>query len=69
MTVNVTLNVVNGGGNLVVPVGVLTGDVNASHGVSATDISLAKTGVGQIVGATNFRTDVTANGTITASDV
>ena len=67
--INVTLNAVNGGGNLVIPVGVLTGDVNASHGVSASDISIAKSGVGQIVGATNFRTDVTANGAISASDV
>jgi hypothetical protein len=66
---NVRLYSVNGGGNLVIPMGVLVGDVNESHGVNATDISTAKLRAGQAVDATNFRADVNANGAINATDV
>ena len=65
----VTLNGVNGGGNLVIPMSTLLGDVNANRAVNASDVSLAKSSVGQPVDATNFKSDVNANGTINASDV
>jgi hypothetical protein len=77
--INVALNGVNmpgiintpagSGGSLVIPMGVLVGDLNASHGVNATDVSTAKLRVGQTVDATNFRADVLANGAINATDV
>ena len=78
--INVTLNNVNNepgiintpavtGGNLVIPMGVLVGDLNASHGVNATDVSTAKLRAGQAVDATNFRVDINANGSINATDV
>jgi hypothetical protein len=78
--INVTLNNVNNepgiintpavtGGNLVILMGVLVGDLNASHGVNATDVSTAKLRVGGAVDATTFRADVLANGAINSSDV
>ena len=78
--INVTLNDVNNepgiintpavtGGNLVIPMGVLVGDLNASHGVNATDVSTAKLRAGQAVDATNFRVDINANGSINVTDV
>ena len=71
--INVQPGIINtpavSGGNLVIPMGVLVGDVNASHGVNATDVSTAKLRVGQAVDATNFRADVLANGAINATDV
>jgi hypothetical protein len=66
---NVRLYSVNGGGDLIIPLGVVVGDLNASHGVNATDVSTAKLRVGQAVDATNFRADVLANGAINATDV
>jgi hypothetical protein len=68
-TINVTLYGVNGGGNLVIPMSLLAGDVNGNRAVNASDVSLAKSRVGQPVDATNFKSDVNANGTINASDV
>jgi len=68
-TINVTLYGVNGGGNLVIPMSLLAGDVNGNRAVNASDVSLTKSRVGQPVDATNFKSDVNANGTINASDV
>ena len=67
--INVTLYGVNGGGDLVIPMGVLVGDINENHGVNASDVSLTKSLVGSPVDATTFRADVNANGSINASDV
>ncbi|MEP6810175.1 MAG: dockerin type I domain-containing protein [Chthoniobacterales bacterium] len=56
--------------NLSVPVGILLGDTNGNGSVTSTDIAQAKSQSGQAVGASNFRTDVNANGgTINSSDV
>jgi hypothetical protein len=68
-TINVTLFNVNGGGNVVIPMGVLTGDVNANRAVNATDVALTKSRIGQALDQTNFRSDVNANGSINAGDV
>ena len=55
--------------NLVIPMGVLIGDVNANRFVNASDIAQAKAQVGQPVTTSNFRADVNPNGIINASDV
>ena len=55
--------------NLVIPIGVLIGDVNANRFVNASDIAQAKAQVGQPVTTSNFRADVNPNGIINASDV
>jgi hypothetical protein len=69
-TINVTLYEVNGGGgNLVIPMGVLAGDVNGNRIVNAADVSLTKSRIGELVDATNFRSDVNAGGTINGADV
>ncbi len=68
-TINVTLFGVNGSGNVVIPMGVLVGDVNANRTVNAADVAQAKSRIGQAVDQTNFRSDVNANGSINAGDV
>ena len=51
-------------------IGFLVGETNGSSSVSATDIGQTKSQSGQAVTASNFRTDVTANGgSISSSDV
>jgi len=67
-TINVTLFGVNGGGNVVIPMRVLSGDVNADGRVNASDIALTKSRSGQLIDQTNFRADVNANGSINATD-
>jgi hypothetical protein len=68
-TINVTLYGVNGIGNIVIPMGVLTGDVNANRTVNAADVSQGKSLIGRPVDQTNFESDVNANGSINAGDV
>ena len=68
-TINVTLFRINNGGNVVIPMGVLGGDVNGNGVVNASDIAFAKGHLGQSVDATNFRADLNANGVINAADV
>ena len=67
-TINVTLNGVNGSTNLVIPMSVLIGDTSANARVNASDVAQTKSRSGQPVDATNFRSDVNANGVINASD-
>ncbi len=70
-TINVTLNGVTDGvgyGNIVVPMSVLLGDVNANGAVNASDVAVAKAQAGQGVTFANFRSDVTVNGSINAAD-
>ena len=55
--------------NLVIPMGVLIGDVNANRVVNASDVAQTKAQVGQPVTTSNFRADVNPNGIINASDV
>ncbi len=53
-----------------VTVGFLVGDTHGNGFVNSTDIGQTKAQSGQPVTASNFRTDVTANGgTISASDI
>ncbi|HEU0209640.1 MAG TPA: FG-GAP-like repeat-containing protein [Candidatus Udaeobacter sp.] len=70
--VTITLLGVNNGttsGDLGVTMGVLVGDTNGNGNVNASDVSQTKTRVGQLVDATNFRSDLNVNGSINASDV
>jgi hypothetical protein len=48
---------------------VLVGDTNGNNAVTASDIAQTKANVGAPVTQSNFRTDVTANGSINSSDV
>ncbi len=69
----VTLNGVSDGvnvGNVIVPMGVLNGDVNINGGVTGSDVSQTKAGAatGTVNGST-FRSDVNAGGSINATDV
>ena len=52
-----------------VSIGFLTGDVNNSRSVNASDISGVKARSGQTTDATNFRFDVNATGSINSSDI
>jgi hypothetical protein len=68
----VTLFNVNDGthiGNVPISMGVLVGDVNGNAAVNASDVSLAKSRVGQAVSGSNFREDVNTNGLINSVDV
>ena len=68
----VTLTGVNDGtnvGNVFIPMGILVGDTTGNGVVNASDIALVKSKSGQVVDATNFRSDVNANGAINASDI
>jgi len=68
-TINVTLFGVNGSGNVVIPMGVLVGDVNGNRTVNAADVAQTKARIGQSIDQTNFRSDVNANGSINATDL
>ena len=59
----------NNAGDISVSMGVLIGDSNANRAVNATDVSQAKSRLGQTLNATNFRSDVNASGGINATDV
>ena len=52
-----------------VSMNVLIGDVNGNRVVNATDVTLVKSQVGQVVTGSNFREDVNADGFITSTDV
>ena len=68
----VTLMNVNDGttaGDVLIPMGVLSGDTNANGSVNAGDAAQTKGQSGQPVGAGNFREDVNSNGSINAGDV
>ncbi len=68
-TINVTLYGVNGSTNIVIPMSILIGDMNANGIVNASDVSQTKSQVGQPVSSSNFREDVSANGVINSVDV
>jgi hypothetical protein len=55
--------------DVIVPMNVLTGDINGTFSVNATDKGLTQVQVGHPVSASNFRTDVVVNGAINSSDV
>lgn len=52
-----------------VRVGLLPGDVNGDGQVTADDKALVNANVAQVVGYTNFKCDVNANGFLTVADV
>jgi hypothetical protein len=68
----VTLTNVSDGvttGNVIVPMGFLSGDTGGNGNVNAADVGQTKAQSGQPVGAGNFREDVNSNGSINAGDV
>ncbi len=56
-------------GDVIASMDVLLGDITASNGVNASDVSEAKSHSGETTNASNFRSDVTVNGTINSSDI
>jgi hypothetical protein len=52
-----------------VPINMLIGDTSGNKTVNSSDIAMTKAQVAQPVTSANFRTDVNANGSVTASDV
>lgn len=71
-TIRITLSNVTDGtttNNLTVPMGVLLGDTNNTKSVTPDDVTLTQSKVGQKVTGTNFREDVTVDGSINSTDV
>ena len=71
-TINITLLGVTGDGptrNVVVPMGVLLGDVNASRRTDSGDVLVTRQQNLQPLERDNFRSDVNASGRIDAGDV
>ena len=71
-TILVTLNGVSDGsttGNVAVPMSRLLGDTNANGIVNSSDVTLAKSQLGQVLGVGNFRSDVNVSGGINSTDV
>jgi hypothetical protein len=71
-TIAITLNGVNDGtnvGDVVIPMGMLLGDVNASRRVDSSDVSSVRQQTLQTVTISNFRNDLNASGRIDAADV
>lgn len=65
----VRLNAVDSLTDVVIPMAILVGDTTASGMVNASDVTHIKSQVGQPVTESNFRADINANGSISASDV
>ena len=68
-TITVKLFSVNKGGDLPVQMSVLLGDTTGNGAVNSSDVDLTKMNSGQVVDASNFRTDVNVSGSINATDV
>ena len=56
-------------GDVLIPMGVLSGDTGGNGTVNSSDVGQTKAQSGIAVGAGNFREDVNANGSINASDI
>jgi len=71
-TITLTLLNVSDGtnsGNVVVPMGVLLGDVNASGDVDSADVFLVRQQTLHSVTSSNFREDINVSGDIDSADV
>ena len=71
ITIQVTLFGVNDGstyGAVMIPMGLRLGDVNGNGAVNASDVTLCKSRIGQMLNPTNFRADVNTSGAINATD-
>jgi hypothetical protein len=71
-TIAITLTGVNDGtnvGNVVIPMGILLADVNASRRVDAADVSSVRQQTLQTITTSNFRNDINVSGRIDAADV
>ena len=55
--------------NVMIPMGLLIGDVTGNGSVNSTDISQTKLQTGQAITNANFLEDINANGSINATDV
>jgi hypothetical protein len=70
--VSVALGEVSDGikvGNVLIPIGILAGDTNASGVVNSDDVNQTKSRSGSAITTFNFRNDVTASGAINATDI
>lgn len=67
-TINVTLNAVNGGTNVVIPMSRLLGDTNSDGFVNAGDALQTRSRSGQATNPTNFRSDVNTDGVLNSGD-
>lgn len=70
--IGVTLSNVNDGtrvGSVLIPIGILSGDVNGNGNVSGSDVNSVKAQVGAGLSPGNFKTDVNTNGSVSGSDV
>ena len=72
--INVRINGVNSASDqptvdVNIPMGILVGDTNGNRAVNAADVAQTTARLGQTVDATNFRSDVNANGSIKGTDV
>jgi hypothetical protein len=56
-------------GDIGVRLRIRTGDVTGNNAVNSSDVTFAKSRLGNAVSATTFRADVNANGVINTSDV
>jgi hypothetical protein len=63
-----TVQGVNGAGDVAVPMGVLVGDTNGDGFVNAGDTIQTRNRSGQAADATNFRSDVNVDGTVNSGD-
>jgi CSLREA domain-containing protein len=71
-TISLSLHNVSDGVNtndVIVPMGVLLGDVNSSRKVNSTDVSVTQSKVGEALSNANFREDVNLDGAIKSTDV
>ena len=63
------LNGVNGSTNFAIPMSILISDTNGNGTMNASDLSRTKSRVGHAVDATNFRSNVNADGYVDVVDV
>lgn len=56
-------------GSVMIPAGILLGDVGGNNAVNASDVGVTKPRIGQVIDGTNFRSDVNTNAAINGGDV
>jgi uncharacterized delta-60 repeat protein len=66
---NVNDSAGNSSSSVPISMGVLVGDTTGNGTVNASDVAQTKANSGQVLDASNFRTDVTVSGSINAADV
>jgi hypothetical protein len=69
VTLNSVADATGATGNFSATMAVLIGDTTADGFVNSTDIAQTKSQSGQMVSASNFRTDITADGNLNSTDI